>query len=124
MLERKITKQQERAFRLCHHDFEGLTVKEAAKIMDITASAVYGLLAEVKRIAPQLFPILTPQQNAVKRLIVDMGQSYSECADELHYKMSAVVKTMEQLARMGIKPTKTKVISYSSFMDNQIKEIF
>ena len=64
---RKITDDMVRLYRLCHHDFSGLSYAEAAKIENISVRTVYRVLNEMRQIAPQLFPILTGDQAEIWR---------------------------------------------------------
>jgi predicted DNA-binding protein (UPF0251 family) len=55
MPKRHLTVRQEQAFRLTSRDFQGLSVQEAAKRMNITPRGVKYLLQMVRKKAPQLF---------------------------------------------------------------------
>lgn len=49
------------AYRLCHHDFEGLSTKEAAERMNITQREVNRLLERMEKAAPHYqLPFVTP----------------------------------------------------------------
>ena len=84
---RTITTKQEHAFRLCHHDFEGLSVKDAANYMGTSVRAIRNLLKSVEEVAPQMFPILTPRQQVILALynqpmqheIIAAGLRISRC---------------------------------------------
>jgi len=58
-MKRSITKKQEQALQLCHQDFGGLEQIEAAERMNISQQAISKLLAVVKKVLPQYFPIIT-----------------------------------------------------------------
>lgn len=70
--ERKITVRQEQAFRLTSRDFQGLSVREAAKQMNITPRGVKYLLDTVRKKAPQLF-----NSGAEPRKILSFDESMS-----------------------------------------------
>ena len=48
MDKRIITQREEEAYRLCHLDFDGLPVDQAAKQMGITRDAIMELLKNVQ----------------------------------------------------------------------------
>ena len=54
---RKLTRQQERAYRLCSPDFYDLSYKLAAIVMNISEDGIYRLLKRAKRNCPELFPL-------------------------------------------------------------------
>lgn len=64
-LKRAITHKEEQAYRMCHHDFGGLSIKEAAKKMGVKVRGVQRLLCNLKKKSPRLFPILTPRRRAI-----------------------------------------------------------
>ena len=64
-MKRNITQKEEEAIRLVHHEFKGLTVYQAARVMQVSPAHIGKLLQSAKKKAPQLFPILTPRQLAV-----------------------------------------------------------
>ncbi len=61
-MERCISKLQETVYRLCHHEFGGKTVEQAAKTMKVSTRTIHRLLADLKAVAPQLWPLLPPEQ--------------------------------------------------------------
>lgn len=96
-MKRLITKRQEQIFRLCHHDFAGLSDKAAAVILDTTASNVRNILATIRRVAPQLFPILTQKQQEVWWLWIDFGLTFREIADYLNISFDAVKNRIKRI---------------------------
>ena len=60
--DRVITPAQEEAYRLCHHDHYGLTTLGASWCLGITKTEVEVLLASMEAVAPQLFPIIEPDE--------------------------------------------------------------
>jgi len=77
---RKISEKQEIAYRLCHPDFGGLSHKQAAVKMGITEGAVYRLLKRMRKIAPNLFPILSLEHAQIWRLWQDAGLNCKDIA--------------------------------------------
>jgi DNA-binding NarL/FixJ family response regulator len=118
---RKITEQQEKAYRLVHHDFAGLSKEMAANLMKISVQAINRLLSEVKKAAPQLFPILTPEQAKVKR-IYDQGFSIDDIANQLNFKERRVQTILGQLRKLGAIAFSPKIVSYRPHMDDEISE--
>jgi DNA-directed RNA polymerase specialized sigma24 family protein len=95
-VERCITIRQETAFRLCHHDFFGLSYAEAADIMGIEYSTLAELLQLVQAIAPQLFPILTKDQVAVRDMATS-GMSVAQIAGVRGVSRSTVRNMLHSL---------------------------
>lgn len=79
-MKRHITKRQEQAFRLVHPSFGGLSHKQAAAKMGITVDAVYKLLQQIRKTAPQLFPILSAKHAEIWQLYNDKGLDCREIA--------------------------------------------
>lgn len=99
---RLITKKQEEVYRLCHHDFGGLTPEEAAERLGIHPRKVYELLARMKKIAPQLFPII-PRENAEAwGLWFEGGLHCLEIAERMGITESAVIQRLQHIKeKMG-----------------------
>ena len=124
MEKRLITVKQEEAFRLCHQDFEGLTETEAAERMGVTQATISEHLANVKKIAPQLFPIMTKQQaKCYHHLTVD-GWSPQEIADHLGISVNAVYLTFRSYKGKGLAfpGPRGNVLQYEEWMDDIVKE--
>lgn len=123
-MQRKITEQEERCYRLRHHNFEGLTTKETAKKMKITPKTVRTLLKSLKAKAPQLFPILTFRQWLIYWLYAKKGLPMYKIAECLNTTQSniwglldkAKKKGMPFLEPCGFGPTAV----YEKNMDNHI----
>ena len=81
MSKRLITKKQEEIFKLCHHDFEGLSQTEAAERLGITQSAVLQALACVEKVLPQFFPILTKQEAQIYHYYMAEGWEVDEISE-------------------------------------------
>jgi DNA-directed RNA polymerase specialized sigma24 family protein len=110
MNERKISKQQEEAYRICHHDFGRKTPEQAAEVMGKSSQAVRGLLSRMKKIAPQLFPILSPTQAMLWDMWHDEGLS---CAD-----IAKVVGMTEKAVTRRVQVIKKK-LNYNSEVDKR-----
>lgn len=134
-MKREITKDEERAYRLCHHEFGGWTVKDAAYKMKLSESKVRRLLKSMKSKAPQLFPILTKHQYRVYRFYM-RGFSQQIIAKLLRTTQSAICRTFERMKKNGIKGLnmgsrvrirchgENDVVSYTPSMDKHIKQKF
>jgi transposase len=70
-----------------HHDFAGLTTKQVAAKLGVTPKCINSYMRKMRKIAPQLFPILTPRQMDVYVLYEQMGMSHPEV--EKYLGMSA-----------------------------------
>ena len=96
---RKITKEQEDAFRLRHHDFEGLTEEEAADELGISPRAVRGRLTRMQKVAPQLFPILSRENAEIWEWWYRGGLTCWEIAKQTGMKLGAVMKRLERIKK-------------------------
>jgi len=124
-MDKIITKQEEEIFRLVHHDFEGVSVSEAAKRLGISQSTVSRALSRLKKKAPQLFPILTPYQKFIYDCIVEKGLTHQAIADLIGKKKSTVEKTVEAIRRKGFTfapPPKTE--QFNDFIEGKIRQKF
>ena len=128
--ERQITQEQEMAYRLCHHDFFGLSNGDAADIMGTTPHAVDCLLNRLRAVAPQLFPILRPFTARVYRLFVHDSMTIREIADEMCVGVLSVRTVLKRLhrdrKRTGLYfPSGTsRRLSYCNWMDPHIRTAF
>ncbi len=124
-MERKITEQEERAYRLVHHDFEGKTVKEASEVMGVTSRQITRLLRSVKAKAPQLFPILTPKESAIYNMITKDGITEQQIALVSSISVKSIEKTIERIRSKGVVIPNVKApIRYTPGMDAHVKEVF
>ena len=108
MGKRLISKKQEQALRLCHHNHEGLSQDVAAARMGISQQAISKLLAACEKIAPQLFPILTKQEARLYHCYMVEGWSPEEMvrADNDvggNLTLNAVYKTFQRCKAKGLK---------------------
>ena len=134
MEKRLITKRQQEALRLCHHDHKGLTEEEAAKEMGISCRAICFLLARVEKVLPQYFPILTKQEAKIYHYYIDEGWEVEEIAKNIHLTENAVYKTLHRLKNKGMFFSKAvgRILSYDrlkekygeDWLDNNVKHKF
>lgn len=119
---RLITKRQEQALKLCHHDFKGLIQEEAAKVMGISKSTICELLARVKKVLPDYFPILTKQEANVYHHYEKLGWTVDEIAESTKLSHETIYGTLHRAKRKGMSFTKAKgrILRYHEGMDDEI----
>lgn len=124
-MNRKVTKDEELAYRLCHHEFAGHTVSAAAAIMGIKPSKIYRLLANLKKKAPHLFPILTQKEHAVYKTYIQ-GFTQIEIARLFNHSQSDIQATLKRIERKGFPmlDARAETVRYNPNMDKHIKEKF
>lgn len=127
-MERKITKDEEQAFRLCSHEFEGLTVFEASIRMELREHIVRRLLRSLERKAPQLFPILTKRQHTILKMYLGNGDSQQIIARKLKTTQSNIAATIQRMKEQGVTGLNInsvgRVDQYKKSMDSYIVEKF
>lgn len=119
-----LTDQEARAIRLVHHDLMGLTHKDAAKQMDIGVRRLDSILQSARIKAPQLFPILTQNQNIVYKAIMDDGNDRQSIAFHSEWPIKKVDAIIAQLRKKGVSLTVPKTVRYEPHMDGQVKRRF
>ncbi len=125
MEERSVTKQEEQAYRLVHHDFDGKTVKEASKIMGVSIDKVYRLLRSMKKKAPQLFPILTPREAIVAKMLLEEELTEQQIADMSKCSVNSIYLLITRMRNKGFCIPKIKApVRYTESMDGKIKRKF
>lgn len=126
MGERLITEKQEQALRLCHQDFEGLEQVEAARQMGITQQAISQLLAHVKEVLPQYFPILTKVEAKRYHLYMVEGWNVNDIAGHFEVTPRSIQLTLQRAKDKGMFFTEAKgrVLSYDESMDVDVKRKF
>lgn len=118
-MRRAITENEEKCYRLRHHDFAGLTTKETAKKMNITVEKVRLLLKSLKAKAPQLFPILTYRQQLIRWLYMDKGlpqHKIAKCLSTTQSNISVIIKRAQIPEFSGF----GNMVAYEQGMDNHI----
>lgn len=113
----------EEAYRLCSHNFEGLTVDAAAVKMGITANSIRDLLSDMKRVAPQLFPILTPVERSVL-ILLDAHIKVNEIMAGLNLGRQTVDRIIVKLKTMGEIKSGRRPVAYSAGMDSKVVDRF
>ncbi len=124
-MKRTITEDEEQAYRLCHHDFAGFNIAEAAKIMKVAPETVRLLLKSLRAKVPQLFPILTHRQHLVYWLYVIKGLSQQKIAIYLNTTQSNIWNLLNRAKKKGmpiLKPTALfrYTITYKDWMGKYI----
>lgn len=121
--DRRISPRMETAYRFCSHHFEGKTIEQAAAKMGITTHSVQDLLTDMERIAPQLFPILSPVERSVLTLL-DAHAKIDGIAAGLSIDHQTVDRIIVKLKAAGEIKNGRKPITYSSAMDSRVVERF
>ena len=122
-MRRNLTKSEERAYRLVHHEFKGLTVNEAARVMQVLPDRVRDFLQSAKKKAPQLFPILSPKQLYVLRAY-ENNIGAETIAIELRVSIDAVRRMVAFLRRRKFLVNKPKTVAYTPELDSRIIQRF
>jgi len=122
MNERKITVRQEQALKLVHHDFEGLTQAEAAAKMGITQPVISRLLAAAKKVAPQMFPILTKFEAKCYYHYMEEGRAVKQIAAYMNTTQNAIYKALHRAKDKGkyFSEDRRKMLSYDPSMDSEV----
>ena len=89
---RVISKKMEEIYRLRHHDFKGLSGEETARRTGMTQDTIRRLMWRMCKMAPQLFPILTPAQARAWHLWHHEGMSHSMIAEVMGISTNAAQK--------------------------------
>ncbi len=119
---RVLSRKQEQALRLVHHDHNGLSVGSAAVHMGITIKEMKKLLRSAKRLAPQMFPILTPEHQAIL-MMRDQHKSNATIAAGLHLTLPMLKRRVAFLREHGFLRN-CKVVRYQPNMDSEVVEKF
>lgn len=84
MSKRDISPRGEECIRLCHHDFGFCwTQKEAAKELGLSEYTISNELAKVRKVAKQLFPLLTELEAEVCSCYINEGMIQVDVATHL-----------------------------------------
>lgn len=120
-----LSEQEAQAIKLVHHDFGGISRRMAAEAMDISEQRLSSILRSAKKKAPQMFPILTENQNIVYMRIVEDGWDRRKIADYYPYWCVRTVDAIiAQLRKKGVSLTVPKTVRYEPHMDNQVRKKF
>ncbi len=125
-MKQKLSDRQIQAYRLVSGEFDGLPVKVAAELMDITPQAVNRLLSRARTACPQLFPFPTKQEVNVKALLV-AGLSDADIAEQLQVCLSRVrqIRAAIREKKRGVfHANPVNIIRYETWMDSKIRRKF
>jgi hypothetical protein len=128
--ERLVSHEEEAAYRLCHHDFFGLTQGEAAQVLGITQQGVDWRLKTLRAKAPQLFPILSRNVAAIYNRFVTDNMSVKEIADDMNvtprYCWQVLQDLWDDRKNNGLyfRTGTRQQLHYRPWMDEHIKENF
>ena len=116
---RLITTGQEQALRLCHHEHGGLDQIEAAKQMGISRRAICYLLAAVKKVLPQYFPIITKLEAQIYHYYMIEGWEVDEIAEYIDSSPDTIYKTLQRAKAKGMFFTgaKGRIQSYDALRE-------
>ena len=120
-----ITMRQWEIYILRHHDQGCMTVKHTAEFMSISEHTVRRDMAKLEKLHPELFPILTKQQQQVLDDLA-AGRTIAEIADCHDVSESRVNKIIAKLKELGVyhKAAPHKTVSYDPNMDGNVREKF
>ena len=122
MKKRNLSHFEETIIRWHHHDFAGLSLEETAHRVFSTVPELKQKLKEIKKKAPQLFPILTPQHRAIL-LMYDKHMSRASIASALGISKPMLNKEITFLRKHKFLWNR-KMDQYSPILDGQVKERF
>lgn len=100
-VKRIITSREEEAYRLCHHEFDGMSTADAAIHLGVTRSRVQQLLASVRRKAPHLFPILNKTEATIYTLLTHEGLTVRQIAEQIDMKPGTVRTYIKRMRKKG-----------------------
>lgn len=121
-MNRILSHKQEQVLRLCHHNHRGVSVGSAAATMNLTIKEIKQLLRSVKRLAPQMFPILTPQHRAIL-MMYDQRHSHKAIIAALDITLPMLKRRVRFLREHGFLRNR-KILRYQPHLDSQVKEKF
>jgi hypothetical protein len=127
-VQREISTEEEAAYRLCHHDFYGLTQGEAAQVLGVTQQAIDKRLRKMRATAPQLFPILSRNVAAIYNRFTTDNMSVREIADDLSLSPRYCWQVLQDLwnARedtgLYFRAGTSQRLHYRPWMDEHVKE--
>ena len=121
-MERVISEIEEQILRTYHHDFAGLSIDDTAAKLGVTIDEVKTHLRHIKKVAPQMYPILTQRQRAII-VMYDQHTSRKAISEALGISPALLGKEVVFLRRHGF--LFNRVMSqYSPAMDADVKQRF
>ena len=125
MAERIISLFGEQVLRLVHHEFRGLTQAEAAQELGVSQAYIAQTLAELEKVAPSMFPILTKDQFEVYSLINERGLTHKQAGEVTGRSENAVKAMVTRIKHKGFSfNAKSKTIRLEGYMDGDVKQKF
>lgn len=124
---RLITHRQEQIYRMRHHDFGGMATKQVAAMLGVTPKCINSHMRQMRKIAPQLFPILTQRQMDVYVLYEKMGMTHPEVEKCLNMSAGTSGATVWYMRKKGmyLQPDCLhRVDTYSLWMDSKVRRKF
>ena len=122
---RLITEFEEQVVRLCHHDHQGFTQQEAAEKLRVSQACIAQTLSRIKRVVPQLFPIMTRHQAHVYELVTKRGMAAEQIAKHMGKSKRAIEQMIVRIKKRGLAfPRRAKTIRFEGWMDDKIKRKF
>jgi DNA-binding CsgD family transcriptional regulator len=122
-MERVISEIEEQILRLHHHDFAGLSIDDTAAKLGITVDEVKTHLRHIKKVAPQMFPILTQRQRAII-MMYDQHASRKAISEALGISAALLSKEVAFLRRHGFLFNRVMSQYDPKIHDGLIKERF
>jgi len=109
-----------------HHDFGGMSTKQVAAILGITTHSVARHMWKMRKIAPQLFPILTKRQADIYYMFVNVGMEQKTIARILGISKSCVGVQIYRMKYKGMYvPRRRRHVLYMPRVhDHQIRQKF
>ena len=122
-MKRFITERQEEIYRMRHHDFGGMSTKQVAAMLGIAIQVVNGHMYKMRKIAPQLFPILSKRQTEILNLHLQFDMSPKEIGLRLGISDITVRGTLHKLRHPNIfvPGKKGTPVEYETWMDFNVK---
>jgi len=122
-MEKRILSQlEENIIRQHHHDFGGLSIAETAKKLGCSSESIKAALRRIKKKAPQLFPILTPQHRAIL-MMYDKHMNRASIATALGITKKQLSTKVAFLRKHNFLWNRT-IDQYDPLMDSQVKTKF
>ncbi len=123
---RTITDRQEQILRAVHHSFEGLTQAQAAAKLNISPSTVSFELNLMKKIIPQMFPILTSMEDKYTHYHDTEGWTATDIAEYFGVDAETVRRAVRRAhKKTGVKSQrKGRLSRYHPDIDADVKEQF
>lgn len=124
MTKRLITRREEEIYQLCHPDFDGLSIDQAAKKLGVGRETVIRHLNSIRHKAPQLSPVLNTRQKLVLSLIKSGKINSTTIASLTTIPESTVRGIIAVLETYGFVMPKTETRSYTPGCDSRVAERF